>query len=507
MRSVSGVGRIAAIGAVVIAVAVTGYLLLGSRSYTVTAEFENAGQLVKGNPVQVSGVSVGTVSDIEIARNGNVDIVMTLSGPQLPLKAGTTAQIRQLSLSSIAGRYIELEEPSRPANQRAETTIPDGGKIPISQTVTAVDLDQVFNILDPVARVAVQDFVKGSATQWKGKGAEANRGLQYLNPSLATTRRLFNELGSDKELLRRFVGDSAEFMSVVAERRQDLSGVVRNLSITFRAIGNQKASLREAIGRFPTFMRSANTTFMNLRGALDELDPLVDASKPVAPRLERLLQDLRPFARDARPTVRDLSDIVRRPGAGNDLVELDRTFPPLASIALDTKNRSVDPGGRSRSVGRVRGAFPEMTEALTESITGTDGRGGRLGPIPTFRPYTPDLFGWFDDFSTTGPGNDAFGGVSRTKTTINFLDREGLAKQIPDVPALGPLKGALGPGFASRAQGITNPENGIATDTKEYKRCPGGSELAAGDGSNVSSRSQQRALDCRNDDRGTGENE
>jgi hypothetical protein len=173
MRSVSGVGRFAAIAAVVIAVAVVGYLPLGTSSYKVTAEFENAGQLVKGNPVQIGGVAVGTVSDIEIAPNGHVLIAMTLKGPQTRSRRARKAEIRQLSLSSIAGRYVELEQPSEPIAQRDESTIPEGGKIPISQTVTAVDLDQVFNVLGPVARVAIQDFIKDSATKWKGKGAEA----------------------------------------------------------------------------------------------------------------------------------------------------------------------------------------------------------------------------------------------------------------------------------------------------------------------------------------------
>jgi hypothetical protein len=155
-----------------------------------------------------------------------------------------------------------------------------------------------------------------------------------------------------------------------------------------------------------------------------------------------------------------------------------------------------------------------MTEALTESITGTDGRGG---PIPTFRPYTPDLFGWFDDFSTSGPGNDALGGFSRTQVYVNFLDRVGLTEQLPPalVPVVGGLLGvppgeedeALGPGFASRLlNDITDPvldETG-AKDTKEYKRCPGASEERAGDGSNVFSSSERAALDCREDHRATG---
>ena len=39
-------------------------------------------------------------------------------------------------------------------------------------------------------------------------------------------------------------------------------------------------------------MRLANTTFVNLRSALDDVTPLVDASKPVAPKLQQLLVQL-----------------------------------------------------------------------------------------------------------------------------------------------------------------------------------------------------------------------
>ena len=509
MRSVNGAGRIAAIGAVVIAVVLVGYMMLG-RGYSVVAEFENAGQLVKGNPVQIGGNPIGKITDIELAPNSRVYVGMKLKGPQTPLKVGPKAQIRQLSLSSIAGRYVDLDPPTEPAAQQTDATIPDGGRIPVEQTTTAVDLDQVFNTLDPVARVAVQDFIKGSAKMWEGKGSEANRGLQYLNPSLSTSRRLFNELTADKALLRRFITDSAQFMTAVAERRRDLSGVVVNMNTTMDALASEKAALRQAISRFPGFMRSANTTFVNLRATLDDLDPLVDASKPVAPRLERLLRDLRPFAKNARPTVDNLDNLVRRPGALNDLVELDRTFPELASIALDTKTRSVAPGNHRVGVGRVRGAFPEMAEALTESVTGRDGEGGRLGALPTFRPYTPDLVGWFDDFSATG-GNDALGGISRTQVYSNFLDRVGLGGVLspaaltqlnnvlpgPDLPA--------GPGALSDRLGLEGVFRGLHKDTREYKRCPGASEEPAPDGSNVFSESEQKALGCREEDRATGE--
>ncbi len=53
----SGIGRVAAIGAVIAAVVLVRIVLFGGGGggYTVTAKFINAGQLVKGNPVQIGG--------------------------------------------------------------------------------------------------------------------------------------------------------------------------------------------------------------------------------------------------------------------------------------------------------------------------------------------------------------------------------------------------------------------------------------------------------------------
>ena len=52
-------------------------------------------------------------------------------------------------------------------------------------------------------------------------------------------------------------------------------------------------------------MRQANTTFVNLRSALDDVDPLVNASKPVAKKLKPFLDQVQPLARDARPDGRE----------------------------------------------------------------------------------------------------------------------------------------------------------------------------------------------------------
>ena len=68
MRAGSAIGRAAALAAVIAAAVLVAVLLFGGggSSYTVTADFLNAGQLVKGNPVQSGGVPIGSVKDIDI---------------------------------------------------------------------------------------------------------------------------------------------------------------------------------------------------------------------------------------------------------------------------------------------------------------------------------------------------------------------------------------------------------------------------------------------------------
>ena len=114
MRSLSAIGRVAAVGALVAAIVLVGLILFaggGVGGYTVHARFLNAGQLVKGNPVQVGGVPVGSVKGIHITDDGAADITMSIDGDHAPLRRGTRAEIRQFSQSGLANRYVDLSLP------------------------------------------------------------------------------------------------------------------------------------------------------------------------------------------------------------------------------------------------------------------------------------------------------------------------------------------------------------------------------------------------------------
>jgi len=438
----------------VAAVAVALLLLRGGSTYEITAEFQSASQLVKGSQVVVAGVPTGTVKDIALGDHGQALVTFTVSDPYDPLKEGTTATIRSYSLSGIANRQIELHLP--PESQAGEE-LPSGSTLPASQTVSEVDLDQLFNTLNARTIKNFKHVIEGFELSYEGVSKQANTGFKYLNPFLSTSRQVFGELTRDTPTLERLIVDTSHLSGALAERSDDISGLIHNANLMMGAIASQSESLKEALVRFPGFMRQSNTTFVNLRATLDDLDPLVNASKPVAEKLGPFFSAFRRAARGAVPTITDLEKTIRRPGSQNDLVELTRDAVPLASAAIGSGSPDC---GQNPNTDYQKAADSNFTQgAFGESVCSLK---NGLPNLSTFRAYTPELVGWFNDFGTSGI-TDANGGIARIQTTFN----------------------AFSPGLPHGLTDPTSPIVDIANvgGTNNRSRCPGTNERDPGDNS------------------------
>jgi phospholipid/cholesterol/gamma-HCH transport system substrate-binding protein len=456
----SAVGRIAAIAALVGAVVVVLLLVLGGgSSYTVTAEFENASQLVTGNNVNVAGVPVGSVKQISLSDDGQALVKMEISdSAYTPLPEGTHATIRSQSLSGIANRYIDLDLPAEDGGKQ----ISSGGEITQADTTSEVDLDQLFNTLDKPTVAHLQEVIRGFARAYDGVGAKANRGFYYLNPFLSTSRRVFGELNSDQANLEGLVVDGASLMSTLDAKSPEISSLVANLNGMLGTIGSEQASLASAVAQLPDFMRQFNTTAVNLRAALDDVQPLVNYSRPVARKLHPFAKRLRGFAHDAVPTVKGLNGIINAPGQDNDLIELTRLQDPLAQIGVGP----VDRNGASRP-----GALPASADSLKDS----------LNQVSTLRAYSPELTGWFDDFANSGKA-DAFGGIGRIAVGANMFSAGPPGIPCPSqLDAIGGLCSVLNPAQLLTSLGIKN-----------LQRCPGSNER----GLTADELTQSGRLDC-----------
>jgi len=372
---------------------------------------------------------VGSVRDIALTANNQAEITVKVSDDFAPLHQGTTAVIRATSLSGIANRYIALT-PGPNSNPK----LPDGATLGTESTTSIVDLDQVFDTLDAPTRRALQNTIKGLARWYDARGVQANASARYLSPALSQSQQLFAELIRDQESFSGLLTNASRTVRALARRRPELTALVSNANTTAAAIGDENVAFDESLALLPGFLRKANTTFVNLRATLDDLDVLVAASKPATRRLAPFLAELRPLVAAARPTVSDLSALLRLPGPNNDLTDLLRRTPALERVA--------------------KPALAESTAALEQATP----------VLTTLRPYTTELVGWMRDYGIGAANYDANGHFARIAPAFSpyaFTDS--------------PTGGTLTP--VAPSQRIAGFQHGV------IKRCPGAASQATADGS------------------------
>ena len=185
--------------------------------------------------------------------------------------------IRLTSLSGIANRYVALTPGARHAPSSSTTARARRRRRP-----SVVDLDQLFNTLDAKTRGGLQDVIQGFATQYDGKGEEAGEAAKYFNPLLSTHARA-RQPSSPRTRRRstRFLVDSV----ARRDRASPSAATTSPRSSATRTRPPARSPTRtwrstRALELLPTHAAPANTTFVNLRATLDDLDALVAESKP-----------------------------------------------------------------------------------------------------------------------------------------------------------------------------------------------------------------------------------
>jgi phospholipid/cholesterol/gamma-HCH transport system substrate-binding protein len=435
--------RIATIAALAVAVIVLAIVLLGgSGGHKYTLIFQNAGQLVPDNQVLIGGSPVGSVESIELSENNLAEIHIEV---EQQLHEGTTAAIRATSLSGVANHYVSISP-----GPNSSPALDEGAELGLGSTTTPVDIDQFFNTFPPSVRKGLANFIKGTSTQYSGRGEDANESFKYFGPALNRASAFAGELNADQRLFERFIVSSSKLSTAVAARGQQLSSAISNANTAFNAISSQNVAFDQTLRRLPPVMRQANTTFVNLRAALDDLDPLVETAKPATKNLAPFLAELRPVFAKLLPFTHNLRLTVSRPGKGNDLADLLATMPAVEQQASK--------------------AFPHSEAAISA-----------FQPNLNFaRAYTPDIFNGIGKLGEVAGYYDGNGHYARAATAMQnlFTYAGGILKPIKreEVPnafgAEAPVRrpcpgGASQPPADGSAPFVNPPHSGSSVSTSE----------------------------------------
>jgi phospholipid/cholesterol/gamma-HCH transport system substrate-binding protein len=424
--------RLTALVAVAIAAAAVVIVLVsGGSSYTIHAEFTDAGQLVNGDLVTLAGHQVGSVGKITLTNQGLASVDLNISDSSItPIRSGTVATIGQLSLTGVANRFVGLSlGPGKP--------IHNGGVLPPTQTRGIVDLDVLLDTLTPQVRTSLQRILKTGAYFFRQPTAAAlNRSILYFNPALSQSTQLGAEVVSDKFALDRLVSSSANVATALAQRSGDLSGAVTNTAQALREVASQRAALQDSISRSPAVLHQGTGVLRDTNFTLKILNPVLKDLQPVAPRLGTLLRLTVPTARDAIPTIAGVQALV--PSAIRAL----KALPPVVKEAIP--------------------AVTSLTSALKPLIPVLAG----------LRAYAPDVIGGFFNGvgGAAGAGYDANGHYLKGQLSVQ-------AGGSTLTGLLNTLGGLLGKTVGT-ATGLTGARSGLTAT------CPGGGAPPAADGSN-----------------------
>jgi virulence factor Mce-like protein len=312
-------------------------------TYRVSVEMPNAARVSPNNEVRIGGTRVGIVESIEPVRDQETGdaaakLNLKLDKSAEPLPEDSTARVRYKS--SFGLKYVEILRGDGEG-------LPEGGTLPVSQSSSQTEFDDIANTFDPPTREASRANLVGYGSGFAGRGASLNQAIQALNPLFTNLKPVAETLTAPATRLERFfpaLGRTAEIVAPVSEQQAQL---FTNMATTFGALSEDPEALKDTISSGPPTLAEGTP---DLRAQRPFLVDFADLNQRLAPGVFALRQALPTFndaLRVGAPVLRDtppmnarlqavffeLRNLVRQPQTRTTLLRLRETFDQAAPAA------------------------------------------------------------------------------------------------------------------------------------------------------------------------------
>ena len=289
--------RIGAISMVVLLVLMAAALNLqkfpGMRGTGFAAQFSDASGLHKGNMVQIAGVQVGRVSDIELKGSYVVAHFDIDNGVKFGDRS--TAQINVLNL--LGEKFIDL-------HPKGSKDAEGGSTIPLSRTDSSYDIVKVFGELSDTTEgikiPQLQEALTTVADTMDRTSDDAGAVFDGLS-------RVSRSIASRDEELQSLLSRARSVTRLLADRKGDLVQVIRD--------GNQiLAELRARRAAIHSLLLNTATLARELGGLVDDnqkqIGPMLTDLQDVTDILVRRRDQLQRAVHNLGPYTRILSNII-----------------------------------------------------------------------------------------------------------------------------------------------------------------------------------------------------
>jgi phospholipid/cholesterol/gamma-HCH transport system substrate-binding protein len=275
--------------------------LVGQDYFTMNAEMTTAQAVTpgQGQTVNVAGVQVGEITSVKL-KDGRAVIGMRIKPKYDRIYRDASVLLRPKT--GLKDMVAELTPGTTGAGR-----LPDGGTIPVSQTLPDVNLDEILSSLDTDTRDYLQLLLNDGAQGLgsKAKGRDLARAIRRIEPTARLSRQINEQLAVRRRNIARVVHNFSLVTDELGRKDTQLANFVQNSNAVFDTLAGQDASLRATLERLPSTLTTTNTTLVKVKGLADELGPTLQALRPGARALGPSLRQTRPFLRQSTPIIRD----------------------------------------------------------------------------------------------------------------------------------------------------------------------------------------------------------
>jgi phospholipid/cholesterol/gamma-HCH transport system substrate-binding protein len=264
-RPISLCGRRAALALAAILVA-TLLSACSNGGYTVTAYFNDSGDLQSRGGVQVADLPVGTVSKITLTKDFQSEVKLRINnGVRIP--KNSEAILRTTSL--LGERFVELRPLTAPTQA---PFLQNGDKVPnsVQQPELEVVADTAVKLLGAVTATDVQTIVATGAQGFGGRGPQLGALIGDLNQISGTLATRTKEIGQ--------VIDSLDHATqTLAAGAPDLSNLLSNLAATTTLLATDRNQAVTALASLTHLAEAADYSLGKYQADIDREIKQVDA--------------------------------------------------------------------------------------------------------------------------------------------------------------------------------------------------------------------------------------
>ena len=305
-----------------------GTIPFNPQGYRFRVAFPDASQLATQADVRIAGVSVGKVIDKSLDPRGNRTIATIQMNNQFaPIHRDAEAILRQKTI--LGETYVQLS-PGTPGSPM----LADGALLPRSQVQSAVQLDQIFNALDPRTRHAFQVWQQQLAIAVHGNEQNLNSVLGNLPQFAADATDLLQVLDIQHSAVVRLVQNGGTVFAALDRSPAALRNLITTGETTFRTTAANNNAIAATFHVFPTFLNETKATMANLQRFSLNTDPLIKELEPVAVNLKPTLHSVQVLAPHLRSLFVNLGPLITASKTGLPAIRdvLNGTTPLLASV-------------------------------------------------------------------------------------------------------------------------------------------------------------------------------